>query len=241
MELEKKHQEELTALKKEYEEFTNIISHDLRSPLRAIINLTTWIEEDLGTDVDKDVLDNINLLKNRVERLDNMINALVELSRVDRTEMNLFEVDIPKLLNECIKMLGDTTNVNFHISFTLTNEKCTTLGKKLVTVIYSLLHNAIQFHDKEKKNIIIEVFENENDYEIKITDDGPGIPEMVKDKIFSIFYTVNSKDVYDTTGAGLTICTKIIKRVGGTIEYSPASKAGSIFKFNWPKVITINN
>jgi K+-sensing histidine kinase KdpD len=73
------------------------------------------------------------------------------------------------------------------------------LWEKLEKVIYSLLDNAVQFHER-KKNVFIEIVENETDYEIVIGDDGPGIPEEVKDKIFSVFYTVNSKDVVDSTG-----------------------------------------
>ena len=234
-------QNELTLLKKEYEDFVYIVSHDVKTPLRAIMNLTTWIEEDLGVDVDKGILENFDLLKNRVGRLENMINALVELSQIDRTKMDLSELSIPKLVNDCIEMIGDRTNIEFRISCKVSGYKCTTLVKKLEKVIYSLLHNAIQFHDKEKKNIFIEITENENDYEIVIGDDGPGIPDLVKDKIFLIFYTVNSKDVFESTGASLAICNKIIKMVGGTIEYTPALNRGSIFKFNWPKTITINN
>ena len=84
-EYEKKCQEELVALKKEFEEFIYIVSHDIKSPMRAITNITTWIEEDLGSVVNQDVLTNLGLLKNRVYRLENMMNALLELSRVDRT------------------------------------------------------------------------------------------------------------------------------------------------------------
>jgi signal transduction histidine kinase len=241
MESEKKCQEELTALKKELEDFVYIVSHDIKTPMRAIVNIATWIEDDLGTDVDKNILDNFNLLKNRVGRLENMMNALVELSHVNSIKMDLFEVSIPKVVNDCIAMLGDKTKIEFHISYNLIDEKCITLGKKLEKVIYSLLHNAVQFHDKENKNVFIKIIENEIDYEIVISDDGPGIPEEVKDKIFSIFYTVHSKDVFDSTGAGLAICDKIIKMIGGTIEYTPRLNGGSIFKFNWPKAITINN
>lgn len=241
MESEQKCQEELTALKKEYEDFVYIVSHDIKTPMRAIVNIATWIEDDLGPNVDQDILDNFNLLKNRVGRLENMMNALLELSHANRTKMELFEVSIPKLVNDCIAMLDDKTNIEFHINYNLIDEKCITLGKKLEKVIYSLLDNAVRFHDKEKKNVSIEIVENETDYEIVIGDDGPGIPEEVKDKIFSVFYTVNSKDVVDSTGAGLTICEKIIKMVGGTIEYTPGLNGGSVFKFNWPKAITINN
>jgi hypothetical protein len=62
--------------------------------MRAIVNIATWIEDDLGPNVDQDILDNFSLLKNRVGRLENMMNALLELSHV-RTKMELFEVSIP--------------------------------------------------------------------------------------------------------------------------------------------------
>jgi hypothetical protein len=67
--------------------------------------------------------------------------------------MDLSELSIPKLVNDCIEMIDDRTNIEFHISCKVSGYKCTTLVKKLEKVIYSLLHN-IQFHDKEKKNIL---------------------------------------------------------------------------------------
>lgn len=236
---ENNYQQELIALQKEYEEFVYIVSHDIKTPMRAIVNIATWIEDDLGSNADQDILDNFRLLKNRVERLENMMNALLEVSRVSRTKMELYEVNIPKLVDDCIKMLDNKSNVEFHMAYHMKDEECITLGKKLEKVLFSLLDNAIRFHDKEKKNVIIEITENETDYEISVSDDGPGVPEEVKDKIFSIFYTVNSKDVVDTTGAGLTICNKIIKMVGGTLHYVPAINNGSLFRFNWPKTISI--
>jgi signal transduction histidine kinase len=238
-ELENNCKEELIALKKEYEEFVYIVSHDIKTPMRAIINIATWIEEDLRSNIDQDILDNFNLLKNRVERLENMMNALLEVSRVNSAQMESYEVNIPKLMNDCVEMLDDKSNVEFHMAYHLQDEQCITLGKKLEKVVFSLLDNAIRFHDKEKKHVTIEVTENATDYEISISDDGPGIPEEVRDRIFSIFYTVNSKDVVDTTGAGLTISNKIIKMVGGTLHYVPAINNGSLFKFNWPKTISI--
>lgn len=235
IESDKKCQEELISLKKEFEEFVYIVSHDIKTPMRAISNITTWIEEDLGSDADKDILDNFRLLKNRVERLEKMMNALLEFSRVNRTEMELYEVNIPKLVTDCIEMIDNKSEVEFHLSCNLINENSIILGKKLQKVLYNLLDNAIRFHDKEKKNVFVEVSEDKTQYVIKVSDDGPGIPEDVKDKIFSIFYTVNSKDIVDSTGAGLSISNKIIKMVGGTLVYTPGINKGSVFEFNWPK------
>jgi signal transduction histidine kinase len=234
-ESEKKCQEELIALKKEFEEFVYVVSHDIKTPMRAISNITTWIEEDLGSNADKDILDNFRLLKNRVERLEKMMNALLEFSRVNRSEMELYEVNIPKLVTDCIEMVDNKSDVEFHLSYNLLNENGIILGKKLQKVLYNLLDNAVRFHDKEKKNVFVAVSEEKTQYVITVSDDGPGIPEDVKEKIFSIFYTVNSKDIVDSTGAGLAISNKIIKMVGGVLTYVPAIDNGSVFKFNWPK------
>ena len=234
-------QEELSALKKEYADFVYIVSHDIKTPMRAISNIATWIEDDLGPDINIDILNNFSLLKNRVARLENMLNALLELSRINRTEMEEYEVNIPKLVKECMATLDNKTNVKFHENYNLYNENCVTLGKKLNKVIFNLLDNAVRFHDKQIKNVFIDISENETDYEIKISDDGPGIAEEVRQKIFSIFYTVNSKDVLDSTGAGLTISSKIVAVVGGAIQYTPAVNNGSIFQINWPKIISVKN
>lgn len=238
---EQKCNEELSALKKEYEDFVYIVSHDIKTPMRAIANIATWIEDDLGPDINIDILNNFSLLKNRVGRLENMLNALLELSRINRTEMEEYEVNIPKLVKECMATLDNKTNVKFHENYNLYNENCITLGKKLNKVIFNLLDNAVRFHDKQIKNVFIDISENETEYQIKISDDGPGIAEGVRQKIFSIFYTVNSKDVLDSTGAGLTISSKIVAMVGGAIQYTSAVNNGSIFQINWPKIISVKN
>ncbi|MFE3866613.1 ATP-binding protein [Flavobacterium sp. LS2P90] len=240
-ESEKSCQDELADLKKEYEDFVYIVSHDIKTPMRAISNIATWIKDDLGPNTNVDILNNFSLLKNRVLRLENMLNALLELSRVNRGEMEMYEVNIPKVVEECIASLDDKINVKFHVNYDLSNENCITLGKKLNKVIFNILDNAVRFHDKQIKNVFVDVSENELDYEIKISDDGPGIAAELTEKIFSIFYTVNSKDVLDSIGAGLTISSKIIAMVGGSIQYTPAVNNGSIFKINWPKIISLKN
>ncbi len=235
------YQTELEELKKEYADFIYIVSHDIKAPLRAISNLTNWIEEDLGSNVSEDVLNNFELLKNRISRLEGMMNALLEVSRVNSIEMELYEVNLPKLVNDSILIIEEQQNVEFHLNYYLRNESFETLGKKLQKVLFNLLDNAVRFHDKEKGNVYLEIVENETEYEIKISDDGPGISDSVKDKIFNIFYTANSKDVLETTGAGLTISKKIVKMVGGKVEYFPAEGKGSIFIVNWPKIIKLKN
>jgi signal transduction histidine kinase len=231
--------EELIALKKEYEEFVYIVSHDLKSPMRAISNISNWIEEDLEDSENQTVLDNFVLLKNRVGRLESMMNSLLELSRVSRFEMETYEINIPAIIEESIATIPASAEVQFHFDYRIKNENIETLGKKIQKVVSNLIDNAIRFHDKEIKNIFITAEEHEDEYLFTIKDDGPGIPEEVSAKIFTIFYTVSAKDAHNTTGAGLSIASKIVKMVGGKLSYGPAEPSGSVFKFNWPKIIKI--
>ena len=236
---EKNTQQELIDLKKEFDDFVYIVSHDIKSPMRAISNIANWIEEDLGEITNQDVKTNLNLLKNRVNRLENMMNGLLELSRVERMDLEFYEVNIPKMINSCIDLFNNDSNVEFSLSNNLINENCLTLGLKLQKVLSNVIDNAIQFNDKESKKVAISILENESHYQITVADNGPGIPEEVAHKIFTIFYTVSSKDVVNTTGAGLAISCKILKLVGGELKYTAGIENGSIFTLNWPKIITL--
>ncbi|UQD56512.1 ATP-binding protein [Flavobacterium sp. K5-23] len=232
-------QAKLESLKKEFEDFIYIISHDMKTPMRAISNISNWIEEDLGATINPSIKENFNLLKNRVQRLENMMNAMLELSRVERYDMDFIEVNIPKLIDEIIFITKDKLNTEFHISLHLKNENFITYIKKLEKVLLSVIDNSVRFNNNIKKNVYIEVVETDINYEFEIKDDGLGVEEAVKDKIFDIFYTVHSKDVLDTTGSGLAISDKILKFVGGNIEYKKNPSGGSIFKMIWPKNIEI--
>lgn len=232
---------ELKGLKEEFESFTYIISHDMKASLRAVSNLTSWIEEDLGEDVDPDVLQNFNLLKNRVDRLQNMLSALLELSRVNTAEWEVYEVNIPKMMENCVAMVENNKGVKIHTKLNLINDNCNTVGDKLQKVMTCLLDNAVRFHDKNNGNVFLDISENDKTYEIQVADDGPGVSEESREKIFSIFYTAHSKDIIDSTGASLAICKKILKRLGGSLKYFPNKDNGSVFSVSWPKEITLIN
>lgn len=231
----KEYCEEYNALKKEYDEFVYIVSHDLKSPMRAISNITNWIEEDLGENIDTDTKNNFRLLKNRVVRLEKMMSALLELSRVNQLKLDSYEIDLKKLINESIAMCKGGAKAEINLVYNIKQDTVAVIISNFQKVICELLDNALKFHNKEIKNILIFANETESEYEITIQDNGPGIPEEVVDKIFNIFYTVSSKDRLETTGAGLTIIKKIMQKIGGDIKYEPVLPTGSLFRLNWPK------
>ena len=102
-------------------------------------------------------------------------------------DLEFYEVNIPKMINSCIDLFNNDSNVEFSLSNNLINENCLTLGLKLQKVLSNVIDNAIQFNDKESKKVAISILENESHYQIIVADNGPGIPEEVAHKIFTIF------------------------------------------------------
>lgn len=230
----KKHSNEYETLKKEYEDFIYIVSHDLKSPMRAISNITTWIEEDLVDENTNDISENFKLLKNRVGRLENMMNALLELSRVNKLESEQRMVDLKQFIDDVTVIALGKSSATVIVNYNLPQIEVAIVGNKIQKVLTELIENAIRFNTNEKKNIFVTVEETISNYQIIIADNGPGILKEIEDKIFNIFYTASSKDHFETTGAGLTISKKIMQSINGDLVYD--SNELTTFKMIWPKI-----
>ncbi|WP_192821170.1 ATP-binding protein [Rufibacter sp. LB8] len=228
-------QEQLRLLRNEYEEFAYIVSHDLKAPLRAISNLSSWIKEDLGTNLDPDISHNINLLQNRSERLEGMINAILMFSRINRQDLEIVEVDATTLVHQMAKPLEEAGSATVQVSGLPT---FTTYAKKLETVLRHLIQNGVQFN--EQKPALIEVSASDQGafYTFTVKDQGLGIPADAHEKIFKMFYTVQPKEKVETLGAGLTIVKKIVTFVGGQVTIFSAPGQGTQISFTWPKEVS---
>ena len=230
---EKDCKSQLQKLTAEYEEFAYIVSHDLKAPVRAINNLASWIEEDLPETLSGDVKTNFGMLKKRVSRLENMIQALLEFSRANRLNLQTGTVDINQQLAEISTLFAKENNLKVTISGEA--PPFPTYVNKLYFVLQELFRNAIFFNDKSQTEITVNLQENKEEVSILFTDNGPGIPEANIPKIFTIFYTAQAKDTLETTGAGLAIVNKIINFVGGKIEAENAAAGGLKIRVTWPK------
>jgi light-regulated signal transduction histidine kinase (bacteriophytochrome) len=230
-------QKRLLELQKEMEEFTYIISHDFKAPLRAISNLSSWIEEDLGEDISEDVQQNMALLRNRASRLEGMIEALAQLSRVCNSNLEVRTTDI----KEIVKSLGQKYNGRLNIDAKEPLPVFVTYKHKLVQVFEYILDNIVRFSEQENPKAYIRcALITPELYEFSVADNGVGIPENTLEKIFSLFYTISPKDSVNTVGAGLAITKKIVNFAGGKIRAElNQQRNGLIIRFTWP--ILINN
>ncbi|HNQ11896.1 MAG TPA: ATP-binding protein [Bacteroidia bacterium] len=219
---------------KELDKFAYVVSHDLKAPLRAIGNLSGYIEEEAGALFTEDVRENFNIIKGRVSRMEDLINGLLEYSKAHRRKEQEVEVDTNQLINEIIEFIGVPKNCTISISNTLptiVSEKF-----KLQQVLSNIMDNAIKYNDKEQIEVKISSIDKGDFVEFTIEDNGPGIDARYHEKIFVIFQTLNARDEFESTGVGLAIVKKITEEAGGRVWVESEKGQGSQFKVIWPKV-----
>ena len=218
----------------ELDQFAYVTSHDLKAPLRAIANLSEWIEEDLADKLDEESRRNMNLLRSRVHRLENLINGLLNYSRVGRVKSEPEPVDVAAMVAEIIDSLPIPEGLQIEIQGELPT--FVTQLIPLQQVFNNLISNAIKHSDRDDAQIIISAQELDSHYEFAVSDNGCGIDPQFHDRIFTIFQTLESRDQKESTGIGLAIVKKAIENQGGKISVESAVNAGCTFRFTWKKV-----
>ena len=223
---------ELEKTNDELDQFAYAASHDLRAPLRGISNLATWIEEDLGQSTPKKVREHLNMLRGRASRMDKLINGLLELARVGRVRQKAERVDVTELLHETIDLLSAPEVSRILIVGAMP----TMLAERfaLQQVFLNLIGNAIQHAGRKDVVVRITCVERADEYEFAVSDNGVGIPVEHHERVWQIFQTLQSRDVIESTGIGLTIVRKQVEANGGR-AWIDAAVPGATIRFTWPK------
>jgi PAS domain S-box-containing protein len=218
---------------KELEQFAYVTSHDLKAPLRAIANLSEWLEEDLGEQLSSENQHQMRLLRGRVQRMDALINALLDYSRIGRIQTPVETVNVGELLSDVLDSLAPSSS--FVIDIQPEMPVLRTKRLLLRQVFSNLIGNAIKHHDRENGRIAISYFDEGKFYEFAVSDDGYGIAPQYHDRIFTIFQTLEARDTKEGTGIGLSIVKKIVETEGGTVYVESQEGKGATFYFTWLK------
>lgn len=224
---------ELNRVNEELNNFAYVVSHDLKAPLRAINQLAGWISEDYGSSFDDEGREQMDLICGRAKRMHEMIDGILQYSRIGRIKEDQEDVNLTALINEVIDLIAPPQNIKIDIVTSFPVVKGERL--RLHQVFQNLIDNAIKYNDQEQGLIELSCIENEKDWQIAIKDNGPGIAKKYQEKIFQLFQTLKPKDQSESTGVGLSLIEKTVTNWGGTIWIESEEGQGSMFIFTIPK------
>lgn len=221
---------------KDLEDFVYIASHDLKEPLRGIVNYSSFLIEDYADKLDSEGKVYINTIKKLARRLTEFIEDLLTYSRVGSLEYAFQLTDLNSLVHDVVDTLKqaiEQKSIDVRITGTLPAIYCDKVQMR--EVYYNLICNAIKYNDKENKWLEIGIkssAEKNSENIFYVRDNGIGIKEKHKEKIFIMFKRLHGRDQFGGgSGAGLAIVKKIIERHKGKIWIESVYGQGTTFYF----------
>lgn len=238
MELEervKMRTEQLETANKELESFSYSVSHDLRAPLRSIDGFSLALLEDQAEKIDDKGRDYLLRIRNASQRMAQLIDDLLRLSRITRQPMNLQEVNISQLAVQICNELAETPEYSKHTVKIKEGITVTADNGLMKIALYNLIQNAFKFSSGiSDPTVIIDSVIRNGATEIVVRDNGAGFDMRYAGKLFGVFQRLHTPQEFPGTGIGLTIVNRIIQRHGGTISAEGEPGKGASFYFRLP-------
>lgn len=227
------HRDELERSNKELATFAYVASHDLKSPLRGIFQISHWIEEDLNQGKLEAIDGHMSLLRGRLRRMERLLDDLLAYSRAGRLEGSVSQVDLGKLAQSIFEMQAPPEGFSLQVAGDL--PVFYTLATPLEQVLRNLFSNAIKHHDQAQGQIQLQWQQaNQHFYEFCVTDDGPGISPEYQERVYIMFQTLRPRDEVEGSGMGLALVKKIVEAYGGYTRITSDGKRGCAITFTWP-------
>jgi len=217
----------------ELDQFAYVASHDLKAPLRGIANLSQWVEEDLGGSLAGEGKAHMELLRGRVNRMEALIDGILQYSRAGRMRTKPEPVDVGALVHDVIELIAPPTRVEIEVMPgmpTIATERV-----PLQQVFINLIGNAMKHAGADRPRIEVAWSDKGAFLEFAVADNGQGIAPQYHDRIFAIFQTLEARDRVEGTGIGLSVVNKIVEDNGGRVWVESDVGKGATFRFLWPK------
>jgi len=223
----------LTRVNAQLEQFSFIVSHDLKAPLRNIGSFVEIIETNHSHEFNDEVKSLFLIIRNASVRMNSLISSILEYSRTGQTSSEFTSFSLSKLLGGIVGLI----EIPNKITLSYDNRLPTIYGSftQLQQVLTNLIGNAIKYHDKDKGLIMVKVSQQNSDFiKIEVCDDGPGIKPKYQAKVFEMFGSANERSRIDSNGIGLAIVSKLVELNHGQVGLESEYGVGSTFWFTWP-------
>jgi signal transduction histidine kinase/CHASE3 domain sensor protein len=221
---------ELEASNRELEAFSYSVSHDLRSPLRSVDGFSLALEEDFAAAMNDDGRDYIRRIRAGVQRMGQLIDSLLQLSRITRAELTRERVNVSDLAADVARELraeNPQRNLTFRIEPGLEADADPRL---LRIALENLLGNAVKFTSR-KPEALIEVGRSPETGEFFVRDNGAGFDMQYANKLFNAFQRLHGEREFKGSGIGLATVSRVIRRHQGIIRTESAVDNGATFWF----------
>ncbi len=228
--------QELERSNQELDDFAYIASHDLKTPLRGIDNLSKWIADDAPASMSEASREHLRKLRQRVARLDRLLDDLLQYSRAGQQLGDVMLVQTGPLVRSVVEILTPPAGFVVHVADNM--PRLTTYKTPLELVFRNLIDNAIKHHDRADGRIEVSASVQGRLVEFTIRDDGPGIPAEYHERIFRMFQTLKPRDEVEGSGIGLAVVKKVVERQGGQVAVESHSGRGTVFRFTWPNSVS---
>ncbi|MGF1497243.1 MAG: PAS domain-containing protein [Elainellaceae cyanobacterium] len=226
---------QLEASNRELEAFAYSVSHDLRSPLRAIDGFSKALLEDYGDQFDAEATDYFNRIRHNIQRMGMLIDDLLRLSRISRSEMRQIQVNLSELVSEQAQEL-QAVEPQRQVEFVIAPEVFVAADPTLMRIVVNnLLNNAWKFTSHHATaRIEFGIINQNGEMAHYIRDDGAGFDMAYASKLFGVFQRLHDTDEFPGTGIGLAIVQRAVHRHGGRVWAEAAIEQGATFYFTLP-------
>jgi PAS domain S-box-containing protein len=219
----------------ELESFSYSVSHDLRSPLRAIDGYARILLEDYSSVLNEEGKRVLNVILSNARRMSQLIDDLLEFSRLGRRELTRSVVEMNDLVSEVIRELqvsSDEVRIFIHTLPEVRGD-----WTMLRQVWLNLVSNALKYSSKkEERTIEIGCQIKETTYEFFVRDNGAGFDMHYAHKLFQVFQRLHSEEEFEGTGVGLAIVQRVVTRHGGEVWAESKKGEGAVFYFSLPRI-----
>lgn len=224
--------ESLEGLNRELEAFSSAVTHDLQAPLRSIIGYAGIVREECENAVDGSVLEYIGRIERSVNRMNELIEALRDLSQASSAALHPDTVNLSTIVREIISALQEADSER-RVTFVIADGVTAEADRPLITsVIDNLLNNAWKYSRRnETARIEFGALEKDQEHVYFVRDNGAGFDMKYASKLFTPFQRLHRQDEFEGTGVGLATVQRIIHRHGGRIWAEAKVAEGATFYF----------